>query len=207
MNPDRLPFVDVLVAIAELTRAAGVDVMLVGATARDVAPAAEGHDLALRATNDVDIAVAVADAAAFDRLVAGLDAVSPDIAHRFLIQGVEVDVVPFGGIERADRTIIWPDGTTMNTLGFTEALSSALQVTLPGGLTIAVASLAAQTAPKIFAWADRGSWTERDAVDLRSLLRAYGEGPRHDGVYAEAGLPILAAHDFDVRRAGSWRPE
>jgi predicted nucleotidyltransferase len=40
--------------------------MLVGATARDIALAAEGHDVPLRATNDVDIAVVVADAAALE---------------------------------------------------------------------------------------------------------------------------------------------
>ncbi len=106
--------------------------MLVGATARDIALAAEGHDAPLRATNDVDIAVVVADAAAFERLVADLAAVPGGGAHKFLVNGVDVDVVPFGGIEREDRTVIWPDGSTMNTLGFAESLESALELLLPG---------------------------------------------------------------------------
>jgi predicted nucleotidyltransferase len=60
-NPERIPFVDVLMALCDLAQAGGVQIMLVGATARDIALAAEGHDAPLRATNDVDIAVVVAD--------------------------------------------------------------------------------------------------------------------------------------------------
>lgn len=132
-NPERIPFVEVLMALCDLAKARGVEIVLVGATARDIALAAEGHDAPLRATNDVDIAVAVADAAAFERLVADLAPVPASGAHKFLINGIEVDIVPFGGIEREDRTVVWPDGSTMNTLGFAESLESALELVLPGG--------------------------------------------------------------------------
>jgi hypothetical protein len=131
-NPERIPFVDVLMALCDLAQAGGVQIMLVGATARDIALAAEGHDAPLRATNDVDIAVVVADAAAFERLVADLAAVPGGGAHKFRVNGIDVDIVPFGGIEREDRTVIWPDGSTMNTLGFTESLESALKLLLAG---------------------------------------------------------------------------
>jgi predicted nucleotidyltransferase len=109
-NPERIPFVDVLMALCDLAQAGGVQIMLVGATARDIALAAEGHDAPLRATNDVDIAVVVADAAAFERLVADLAAVPGGGAHKFRVNGIEVDIVRVGGIEREDRTVIWPDG-------------------------------------------------------------------------------------------------
>jgi predicted nucleotidyltransferase len=202
-NPDRVPFSEVLLALAELARAKAVSILLVGATARDIALAAEGHTAPLRATSDVDIAVAIADSATFDALVADLEPARRDSPHKFLVEDIEVDIVPFGGVERADRTIEWPDGSIMNTLGFFEAMGSALKLVLAPEVTIAVASLAAQTALKIFAWADRGHWTERDAVDLRTLLFAYSEGVRLDNVYAESRLAMLESYDYDVRRAGA----
>jgi hypothetical protein len=57
-NPDRVPFSQVLLTLAELARAKAASMLLVGATARDIALAADAHAAPLRATNDVDIAVA-----------------------------------------------------------------------------------------------------------------------------------------------------
>lgn len=202
-NPDRVPFPGTLRAIAELARRTGVDVLLVGATARDVALAAEGHDSVTRATKDVDIAVAVADHQSYVGLVTGLDRARNGNPHKFLVQGVEVDIIAFGGIEREDRTIEWPDGTQLNTLGFAEALWSALELRLPDGLTLAVASLSAQVALKIFAWGDRGHWTSRDAVDLRTLLHAFSEGRRLDDIYADQHFHLLETYDFEVRAVGA----
>jgi predicted nucleotidyltransferase len=203
-SPERIPFVEVLMTLCDLAQARGVEIMLVGATARDIALTAEGRNESLRATNDVDIAVVVADAAAFQRLVSDLAPVPAGGAHKFLIDGVEVDIVPFGGIEREDRTIVWPDGSTMNTLGFAEALESALDLHLPGGRRMRVASISAQAAFKIFAWADRGRATNRDAVDLRVLLHSYSSGARLDRIYADDNLAVLEEYDFDVRLAGAY---
>lgn len=203
-NPDRVPFAPVLRALSEIARAADVSMLVVGATARDVALAADGHTAAQRATNDVDIGVAVVDAAAFESLVADLEALTPGHPHKFRVEGVEVDIIPFGGVERDDRTISRPDGSTMNMLGFAEAMDSALHVRIADELTVAVASLSAQTALKIFAWADRGHWTDRDAVDLRTLLHGYSDGGvRLDNIYAEDRLGVLSNYDFEVRHAGA----
>jgi predicted nucleotidyltransferase len=204
-NPERIPFVEVLMAVCDLAQARGVEIMLIGATARDIALAAEGYDAPLRATNDVDIAVAVPNAAAFERLVAELAPVPAGGAHKFLVNGIDVDIVPFGGIEREDRTIVWPDGSTMSTLGFSESLPSALDLLLPDKRRMSVASVPAQTALKVFAWADRGNWTDRDAVDLGVLLQSYSSGDRLDRIYAEDDIAILAEYDFDVRLAGAHR--
>jgi predicted nucleotidyltransferase len=203
-NPERVPFAEVLIALGDVARARGVEIMLVGATARDIALAAEGHGPALRATNDVDIAVAVADAAAYERMIADLSPAPVGSVHTFLVSGITVDIVPFGGIEREDRTVAWPDGSVMNTLGFAEALQSAIELRLPGGRMMRVASIPAQAAFKVFAWADRGHWTDRDAVDLRVLLQSYSSGDRLDHIYAEDNLAVLGEYDFDVRRAGGY---
>lgn len=202
-NPERIPYIGVLTALCDIAQARGVQIMVVGATARDIALAADGYDAPLRATNDVDIAVAVANAGAFDRLVADLVPVPASGAHAFLVNGIDIDIVPFGGVEREDRTVAWPDGSRMNTLGFSESLESALELLLPGGRRTLVASIPAQTALKVFAWADRGKWTDRDAVDLRVLMHSYGCGARLDHVYADDRLAVLAEYDFDVRLAGA----
>jgi predicted nucleotidyltransferase len=203
-NPERIPFVEVLVALCDLAQGRGVEIMLVGATARDIALAADGQDAALRATNDVDIAVVVADASAFELLVADLAPTPAGVAHKFLVNGVEVDILPIGGIEREDRTIVWPDGSTMNTLGFAESLDSALWLELPLGRRIRVASIPAQAAFKIFAWADRGHATDRDAVDLRVLLRSFSAGIRLDRIYADGNLAVFEDYEFDIRLAGAY---
>ena len=92
----------------------------------------------------------------------------------------------------------------MNTLGFAEALRCALYLPLSDGMTVAVASIAAQVALKIFAWADRGSWTDRDAVDLRTLVHAYSEEGRLEDLYAAERLGMLEVYEFEPRRAGAY---
>src|SRR4051794_8863921 len=116
MDPDDLPFIATIRALAERARTAEVEMLLVGATARDIALAAEGHAPPTRATHDVDIAIMVA---AMEDFAAMTGTLTPDPdggVHTFVLDGVKVDVVPFGGVERADRSIEWPDGTIMNTL-------------------------------------------------------------------------------------------
>jgi predicted nucleotidyltransferase len=67
------------------------------------------------------------------------------VAHEFEVRQTEVDVIPFGEIEAADRTITWSSDHRMDVFGFREAFAAAIRVTLPGNLEVAVASLAAQS--------------------------------------------------------------
>lgn len=84
----------------------------------------------LRATNDVDVALAVDGWEAFGAVTAAFEPV-PGAEQRFLVAGVPVDVVPFGGVETGDGAISWPDGHVMTVLGFAEALATAEDVVLP----------------------------------------------------------------------------
>lgn len=100
-----------------------LEVFVVGAQARDLWLAfGAGVDTG-RKTNDVDFAVACADWDAFETVVGelaagGIERVDPRVAHRFRHpNGTLVDVIPFGGVERADRTLAWPpDGDQVMTL-------------------------------------------------------------------------------------------
>jgi predicted nucleotidyltransferase len=115
-----------------------------------------------------------------------------------------VDIVPFGEIESETRTITWSNDFRLDVFGFREAFASAVQVRLPGGLVVAVASLPAQSLLKLFAWRDRRYQSRRDAVDLKAILCAYHEGRYFEELYAEYGS-LLDKHDFDHQLAGAER--
>jgi predicted nucleotidyltransferase len=134
--------------------------------------------------------------------MAGMADATPT-AHRFIVRGTQVDVIPFGDIETAERTVTLPNDHELNVLGFQEAYEAAVTVRLPGGLVVPVASLPAQSLLKLFAWRDRRYDDRRDAIDLRSVLCACHEGRYLDALYDDGQL--LERHDFDVALAGAAR--
>jgi hypothetical protein len=91
--------------------ATGSPVMLVGAMARDLL-LLHAHCIdTVRATNDLDIAIAVPDWGTFERLRVGLlsKGFRPGpVPHKLYLDDFEVDAIPFGALERPDRQIAWP---------------------------------------------------------------------------------------------------
>jgi predicted nucleotidyltransferase len=183
--------------------AVGVEVLVIGAVARDILIRHVLGARPERATKDVDVAVAVQDWGAYDRLTSALQpSVGP--GHRFLVRGVDVDIIPFGGIESPGRSITWPDEMAMDVHGFAEAHRQAVVVKMPGGLDVRVASLAAQSALKILAWRDRRHEGDKDAIDLRTILTAASEGPNLEDLY-EQHSGLLERFDYDPLLAGAAR--
>ena len=175
-------------AIGAVQRAAeGLDVelLIVGAFARDL-HLRYGYSLApLRQTEDIDIALAVPSWEAFSALrerlikVFGFAEV-PGIHHqlRFEQGGImlPIDIVPFGGLERSDRTIAWPPAgdEVMDVFGFQEAQASAIMMPLPGNVAVKVVSLAALAVLKLTAWHARHYEAPRkDAYDLQFIIKHY----------------------------------
>ncbi|WP_447004387.1 hypothetical protein ACRAKI_32950 [Saccharothrix isguenensis] len=117
-----------------------------------------------RRTRDIDIAAEVDSWDEFDSLVRGLDRQGNSV-HEFIVEGTEVDVVPYGGIEQDDRTVMWPDDHAMNVLGFREAVDTAQTVLLPDGVVVKIPSIPALALLKLFAWRDRHRDDTRDALD------------------------------------------
>lgn len=193
-----------LAAFDAVTRELGVEFLVVGAAARDLV-VLFGHGLAVhRATLDVDVAVAVSNWDAYERVRSSFEHCRGDAVHRSRIAGVPVDIVPFGGVERPDRTIVWPpdDGSVMSTFGMAEALSDALSIRLATDLLCRVASLPAQLILKLTAWQERGIEKPRhDSVDIKMLLKSYSGAWNLDRLYAEP--PLLEAFDFDADLAGA----
>jgi predicted nucleotidyltransferase len=185
--------------------------LLVGAAARDVLLVhAHGVEL-LRATEDTDLALAVPDWGTFLRLRGALIASGrfreDGPAHRLWFGDQRVDLIPFGGVERRDRSIAWPTegAEVLDVSGFAEALATAVSVRLPGGASFDVAPLPALALLKLWAWRDRTySAPGKDAADLWLLLRHYSDAGNQDRLYGPEGESVLTTLAFDLERAGAW---
>ena len=209
---DLLPLAQVVGALQRVAQPMAVDFFLMGAAARDVM-LRHGHNIEPgRQTRDVDFAVMVPDWASFDALRAALikggdflERPGP-ATHRLRHQtGLPLDIVPFGGIERADRTIAWPpdQSTVFDCFGAREAFSAAVSVLLPQAVTVRVASIPALALLKVTAWQDRKlTHPGRDAGDLLLYLRNYMDCGNIDRAARDHG-DLFTAEDYDHEAAGA----
>jgi predicted nucleotidyltransferase len=207
-RPALAPLARLLLA---LRRVAGdTPLLLVGAAARDLL-LSHAHGIELqRATEDTDLALAVPDWDHFLRVRTALIATGefrPEgPAHRLWWRDQRLDFVPFGGIERQDRSIAWPTegAEVMNVSGLREALATAVTVRLPEGASVAVASLPALALLKVWTWTERKYIAPgKDASDLWMLLRHYADTGNEERLYGAEG-EALASFGFDIEKAGAW---
>lgn len=185
--------------------------LLVGALARDIL-LFYGHEIEVsRTTEDVDLAVAVADwqqyAECRQRLLDnGMFRESDrEGQHKLLHRSeVEVDLVPFGGVADEEGTIAWPPDNwpEMSVLGFEEALASSSRVQLPGSQVVDIVCLPAFVMLKIIAWSER--YARRpgvDAQDLFLVLSNYVDCGNRERLFHEHE-DLLNKSDFDYELAG-----
>ena len=206
-----------LTRLAELVAAIGsawpdAEPLLVGATARDIL-LSYAHDIAIqRATFDVDFAVAVESWNEFAHLRqslldSGEFTQIPGIGHRLVFRrDSKLDLVPFGGLERADRTVAWPprQDEVMHMLGYREALRGAVEVLLPNGVRVEAVSLPGLAVLKLFAWRDRRVRSQgKDAADLWTIVTNYLRAGNEDRLYAEFSH-LAEQSNYDYSRAGAW---
>ena len=186
--------------------------LLVGAMARDLLLYYTHNIPVIRATEDIDLGFAVADWDDFAALRAALIASTHFGAHRSLVhrfshrRGRQIDLIPFGGLERPDGSIAWPPrgDEVMTVVGYREALASANDVMLPEGQRVLVVSLPMLAVLKVIAWSERHTTAPRqDAVDLLLILRSYLDAGNQQRLYDEAAH-LLDDSNFDYERAGAW---
>lgn len=202
--------------IVDLRRAVPeIDLLLVGAMARDIL-LSYAHGIALvRATYDADLAFAVSSWDAFEtlrqRLVeSGLFNESTGPRHRLHHHSrARIDLIPFGGVEGQNGSIVWPPeyASVMDVFGFAEARASAIEVLLPGAHRLHVVALPMLMVLKIFAWADRYQREPlKDSADIFFVLPRYLDTGQDQRLYAEGGeaAHLLEMPDFDYRVAGAW---
>jgi predicted nucleotidyltransferase len=184
---------------------------LAGATAREVILRHVFGRPPGRRTLDIDFGIAVRDWEHFQTLKSALieqaDFILHARAHQRLIYpttpAVIVDLIPFGGVEREDRTIAWPpeEDFVMRVAGFSDGMESSVPVKLADNLVVRVVSLPALLVLKLFAWLDR-KHEKRDAPDIYTLLKDYGDAGNEDRLYGDA-LNLLEAEEYDVEIAGA----
>jgi predicted nucleotidyltransferase len=204
---------ELVASVSDVAERLGIHCFITGALARDLWIV---HHLAVqvaRQTNDVDFAIAVANWDDFHALRKGLldsgefrD--TPRIPlHRLRHRnGIPIDLVPFGGIERAEtRSIAWPPNGefVMSVFGFREAAAQTIEVRFPGDAIGRVVTLPALAVLKVDAWADRHIRDPRkDAYDLQLIIRHYADAIREDRLYHQN--PYLMGSPADYERASAW---
>jgi predicted nucleotidyltransferase len=184
---------------------------LAGATAREIMLRHVFGRPPGRRTLDVDLGIAVRDWDHFKLLKAALVEQAGFQHHARMVQRISypskpaviVDLIPFGGIETAERTIAWPpeEDIVMRVTGFSDGLESAGPVRLDQNLIIRVVSLPVLLVLKLFAWRDR-KHEMRDAPDIYTLLRQYGDAGNEDRLFGE-DMNVLEAEGYDFELAGA----
>lgn len=195
-----------------VTVAAGeMPFLIAGAMARDLILVHAYEIRSARATEDVDLAFLVRNWADFEgvrrRLLATgefAEIPSKGIHKLRFRRTLEVDILPFGGVERQDRSIVLPPDNAfeMSMFGFKEALGSAVTVVLPDDARVQVVSLPALAMLKFSAWKER--WFRergKDAYDLLLLIKNYA---RTSGERIYDANPYLTGSPSDYEAAGAW---
>ena len=116
-----------------------------------------------------------------------------------------LDIVPFGGVERANRTIAWPPGheTVYDCFGAREAFDASVSVLLPLAVELRVASIPALALLKVTAWEDRRHTNPgRDAPDLMLYLKSYLDCGNLDRATSEH-RDLFAVDNFDYQGASA----
>lgn len=206
---------EILCAVSAEAASAGIECMIVGATARDILLTHIFGIPPRRATNDVDFAVTIENWDQFEQLKSRLSARKGfDTCERMKQRlyyrehekdhGYPLDLVPFGGVTHNTNEIAWPPDmqATMNVAGYQEVLRAAEQVELAPGCIAKVASLTGLAILKLIAWSDRGSSNPKDAHDLYQIMTKYADAGNVDRLY-DSEFTLLEAAGYDPEIAGA----
>lgn len=188
-----------------------IDILVVGASARDIV-LQHGYGIKpILATKDIDFAIRVATWDEFNNLKQGLIETGNyqadnKIAHRLLFLGkTPIDIIPFGELVGEDYQLSWPPkhDINMNMRGYNEAHASAINVRLSEKpiLELKVVAPAAYVALKLITWSDRADKTNKDALDIALLMRTYMDMNNVQRLLNEHA--DLTQHDYDYRKAGA----
>jgi predicted nucleotidyltransferase len=189
---------EMLKAMETVFRKFNIDFFLVGAAARDIQLAAGKETAALRKTKDIDIAVMLNDEEQFysikDALLATEHFEESEYNSLKLIyrEEIEVDLLPFGEIENADRELRLNRHAllVMDMTGFKEVYPFAETIKVAEDLSLNVCTPQGLIILKLIANHDNPSRT-KDITDIEHLLNVYFE-LNADEIYSE----YMDAMDF-----------
>lgn len=179
---------------------------VIGATARDILMQLH-KEKSGRATQDLDIAIAVADWDRYEEVEKGILEIKDFTKdkkqqQRFLYQGVfPLDIVPFGDVMQQDDKIFWPpdEQIAMSVLGFNEVAMATQQIKVDADFSIEIASLVGIFLLKLVAWSERNIEGNKDADDMAFILNNYllinqdRVIEKHDDLYDDDEFDTLTA--------------
>jgi predicted nucleotidyltransferase len=156
-----------------------IDYYMVGAVARDIHLSADPNSVALRKTNDVDLAILVNDDVQFKQLKQALEETGHFSQHPteniklYYKNAIEVDLLPFGGIEQADRNVRLTDPLfVLNMPGFSEIYPSVKDMVVSEDLSVKVCTMEGIILLKLISNDDRPQRT-KDITDIEHIIRVY----------------------------------
>ncbi|EPM0391724.1 nucleotidyl transferase AbiEii/AbiGii toxin family protein [Proteus mirabilis] len=168
----------ILIKIANICSVLELPFFIAGATSREVLLTHVHGRRAGRHTRDIDIAIFLQDWDQFNLLKKELTnqgalEVHNNI-HRFIFDGIELDIIPFGDIA-SENQIAWPPDREiiMSVDGFNEAFHCSTIVQISADVNIRFCSLSGLLLLKLFAWRDRGNGSSRDAIDIYKIVSEY----------------------------------
>jgi len=201
-----------LLRLAVTANKQGIDMLLVGAFAREVLfYHVHGIETSI-STMDTDISVHVADWASFHRLRTALDLenfeIKEDIVEKIVdkASGKEVDLIPFGPVAGAEALLKWPDdGPTWNVLGFDEALEYATGIPLQTAegetALVPMVTISSLVMLKIISFFDRPTVRGKDVRDIGFVIRHYLDAGNRARLLLQPDLVTLAAQKPDEAAA------
>lgn len=151
------------------------NIMVVGAACRDIHQESFRSMAPSRTTYDIDLALAVER---WEELrILRREFPSRSRAWQQIeVDGIAVDIVPFGPVESPPGEVVAGDGVVLNVAGFREVFEHAETHELPSGVKFKLPSVAGLAALKLHAWLDRylvGKY--KDAQDLGLILAWYAD--------------------------------
>lgn len=194
-----------LASVSAVAERRGVELLLIGAIARDFITHHFWGAGAGRATKDIDFAVQAASWDEYAHLQEALveEAFTrTEVAHQLEHKGIKVDLVPFGAITAPDGVLAWPpDGQPqMNTAGLLEAFQTGITFTHRASpvWTVRVPAPPAFLGLKVLAWADRGRDKSKDAEDIDFVLTQAGNVPDLVATLYDKHNDVLELESFDT---------
>ncbi len=163
-----------------------------------------------RTTSDWDFAMRAASWPEWKRITSHLLAGSPPkfragkTEHKFFhIDGGQLDLVPYGGLESPPGEIVWPGASRMSVAGFLESETRCESVSLESGLTIPVAALPSLAVLKLHAYRDRRQRSVRkDIQDFDWFLENYAAAGNEVRIYEDLA-DALNEDRIDIGDAGA----
>lgn len=195
-----------LLQINHICRAQDIPYFIAGATAREILIHHVYGRAIGRRTRDIDFAVFVQEWQLFDNLKQALTTAGAIIikgnAHRLILHGTELDIIPFGGIAEVNK-VAWPPDrkVIMAVDGFEEAFAHTVLLTMQTGEEIPFCSLPGLALLKLFAWRDRGRANGKDAVDLYKIISEYGQ---IENIRVFENSAECDRRDWDIDRMGAF---